>query len=178
MPVTFSLSLNRKQRWMERAQNKRERERDQTAVRGWGGWEQIINKSNETLRFIEEGRRSRALTSVNLMSQFCSFLLCVSFTSIISPALLLHSFASQLRQMPAGKAGRWSIFYRSSSASQAEWRWWRQRHKDKAPELNKDDLFHIWVLSVCVKKNKWLWWSSYIRFIRLGTAGFLITFSI
>lgn len=64
--------------------NTREGERAHTAARGWGVWEQMINKSNETLWFIEEGRRSRALTSVNLMSRFCSFLLCVSLTSIIS----------------------------------------------------------------------------------------------
>lgn len=72
------------------------RERAQTAVREWGVWEQMINKRTETLWFIAEGGGSRALTFMNLMSQFCSFLLSVLFhhfnhLSVSVPALVCLS---------------------------------------------------------------------------------------
>lgn len=55
-------------------------------------------------------------------SSFASFRLFNHFCGSVA--------ASQLRQTPARRAERWSIFHESSSARQSECRWWRQRHKD------------------------------------------------
>lgn len=140
-----------------------EKEQDGEREEPWKGSAGADDKQEEWDTVIYTARRELGFDVDELDEPVLSFpLLSLSFR-------LFNHFcssvpASQLRQTPARRAERWSIFHKSSSARQSECRWWRQRHKDtnkqkKSSRVQKlKSVLYTSSISWCEQNREvWVW---------------------